>query len=203
VVSAWQVPPLWSGRTVAILASGPSMTQAAADAVRAAGVAAIAINSTLRLAPWADMLYAADPEWWGHASNRDALAFPGLRVSCSAVRGVHQLRNSGVEGFDPDPMALRTGGNSGYQGLHIAIHGGAARVLLLGFDMRGCHWHGPHPAGFKVTTSETYARWVTRFPALGKVARARGIEIVNCTPGSALQCFPMADLAEQLETASC
>jgi hypothetical protein len=185
VVSAWQVPPLWSGRTVAILASGPSMTQAAADAVRAAGVAAIAINSTLRLAPWADMLYAADPEWWGHASNRDALAFPGLRVSCSAVRGVHQLRNSG------------------YQGLHIAIHGGAARVLLLGFDMSGCHWHGPHPAGFKVTSSETYARWVTRFPALGKVARARGIEIVNCTPGSALQCFPMADLAEQLETASC
>ena len=45
-MSFWSVPRLWPGATVAILASGPSMNQAVADRVRAAGLPAIAINDT-------------------------------------------------------------------------------------------------------------------------------------------------------------
>lgn len=194
---------MWAGKTVAILASGPGMTQAVADQVRAAGLPAIAINSTFRLAPWADVLYAADPEWWGHVGNRDALAFKGLRLSCQPMKGVLQLRNSGVTGFDPDPAAVRTGGNSGYQALHVAIHADAARVLLCGYDMQGGHWHGRHPAGLKETSAETYARWVGRFHDLAGVAAERGIDVVNCTPGSALRAFRMAALADELEKAGC
>jgi len=94
-VKAWRIQQLWPGATVAILASGPSMSLAVADQVRAAGMPAIVINTTHRLAPWAAMLYAADIEWWQHPSNADAATFAGLRVSCQQVPGVLALVRHG------------------------------------------------------------------------------------------------------------
>lgn len=194
----WRVPAMWTGRTVAVLASGPSMTPHVAAAVRS--VPTIVINDTFRLAPWAALLYAADEAWW-HA-NPDALAFAGLKVSVASVPGVEQLRNSGTQGFDDDPGCLRTGSNSGYQAVHLAAHAGAARILLCGFDLsakKGAHWFGTHGSGLVNTAPETYARFIRRFEELQPLLAARGVEVVNCTPGSALKCFPAADLADMLE----
>ena len=195
MATPWKVPPMWQGKTVAILASGPSLTPEQCSHVAAAGLPAIAINDTFRLAPWADMLYAADTGWWRYHAQ-DALKFQGLKVtaheSCE-FPAVKLLKRSGDLGFDPDPRFIRTGGNSGYQALHIAIHAGAARVLLLGYDMNasaGAHWHGQHPRPLRNTDPETYKRWVSRFSALS----GRGAEILNCTPGSALTCFPFDEL---------
>lgn len=194
----WQVPRAWPGATIAILASGPSMSAAVAAEVIGAGVPAIVVNSTFRLHPSAWALFAADPEWWEHPKNRDARAFAGLKVSVSSVPGVHRLHNSGLDGFDPDPGCVRSGGNSGYQALHLAVHAGAARVLLCGFDMEGGHWHGDHPAGLRGTTPETYAKWRERFASLVKPLAERGVEVLNCTPGSALTCFPFRSLEDAL-----
>lgn len=200
----WHVPQLPAGATVAILASGPSMSAAVAERVRQAGAFAIAINTTYRLAPWAWMLYGADHEWWLHREHREALQFDGWRVTTAggprlAPKGLHWLLNTGVHGFDPEPGCIRTGGNSAYQALHIAIQAGASRVLLCGLDMHGGHWHGEHPAGLKVTQPEQYAVWCDRFKALVPEAEKRGVDVVNCTPGSALRCFLMGELDEQLE----
>lgn len=191
----WTVPQMWAGQTVAILASGPSMSQAVADQVRC--LPTIAINTTYRLAPLATMLYAADPEWW--QAHPDALRFGGLKVSVSDVKGVMRLRNSGNTGFDPDPSALRTGGNSGYQALHIAAHAGAARVLLCGYNMGGEHWHGPHPQGLRATAQEVYARWLERFDSLAPILAKRGVDVVNVTPNSALKCFRTSTLDAEIE----
>ena len=201
----WTVPPIWSGQTVCIMASGPSMSQAVADAVHKAGVPTITVNSTWRLAPWAAMLYAADEEWWRHESNRNALSFAGLKVSVAEVPGVLRLRNSGTVGFDPEPFSVRTGGNSGYQALHVAIHAGAARVLLCGFDMQETggetHWHGEHGWGLRRTPTPTFERWCERFAALVPELQARGVDVINCTPRSALTCFSSKPLAEALSCA--
>lgn len=202
----WTVPPMWAGQTVAVLASGPSMSQAVADQVRDAGIPAIAVNTTHRLAPWAVMLYAADDEWWRHETNRDALKFPGLKVTAGEFTGVLRLRNTGTEGFDADPGAVRTGGNSGYQAVHVAAHAGAARILLCGFDMRDTggesHWHGHHPHGLRRTPEPTFERWCVRFAQLGEALALRGVEVVNTTPGSALHCFratPLGDCLRALQ----
>ena len=110
------------------------------------------------------------------------------------------LEISGGSGFDADPRRIRTGDNSGHQALHIAAQTGAARVLLCGFDMTGCHWHGPHPSGLKVTSEGVYERWRRRFEVIAPELAARGVDVVNCTPGSALDCFRRADLVSELET---
>src|SRR6185436_8474475 len=108
----WTVPPMWKGRTVAVLASGPSMSQSVADSVR--HLPRITVNTTYQLARDAEITYACDAVWW--AKYPDALEGPGLKVAMEAVPGTHPptpeavkvLRNSGRTGFDPDPSALRT-----------------------------------------------------------------------------------------------
>ncbi len=196
-MQAWTVPRMWAGKTVAVLASGPSMGKNVVDDVFASGMPAIVINNTYVLAPWADMLYAADAAWW-HA-HPAAADFQGLRVTVQDVPGTRKLRCSGPTGFDPHPGAVRSGGHSGYQAVHIAMHAGARRILLCGFDMRGTHWHGPHLEPLRNTAEGTYARWTENFLALREVARERDIEIINCTPGSALTCFPALALNDALQ----
>ena len=41
----WTVPRLWPGATVAVLASGPSMSAAVAEEVRRSGVPTIVVNN--------------------------------------------------------------------------------------------------------------------------------------------------------------
>lgn len=194
----WHVPPMWAGQTVVVLASGQSLTRVDAEAVRLAGAPTLVTNNTFRLAPWADLLYAADAEWWAHPSNTDAAFFGGLRASVAAHPGVQRLRNTGLEGFDPTPGTIRTGSNSGYQCVHIAMQAGAKRILLLGFDMHGTHWHGRHVDGLRETAQVHYGLFIERFKSIVAPAEQLGVQIVNCTPGSALPWFPRSTLQEQL-----
>lgn len=201
----WTVPRMWEGKTVAILASGPSMSKEQAALVKVSGIPSIAINTTFRLAPWASMLYAADPEWWAHPSNKEAHEFAGLKVSCSKVKGVHHIRYSGIGGFDPNPAFIRTGSNSAYQALHIAIHAGAKKVILLGVDMsdkKGGHWHKEHPIPLRTTAPDLFARWIKAFEELAKCLKGHDVDIVNCSPSSALLAFRKSSLEKELGTCS-
>lgn len=183
-----KIPRVWAGKTVAILASGPSMSQAVADKVRADRLPAIVVNTTFRLAPWADLLYGADASWWKNTAG--ALQFAGLKFSCEPVLGILNLRNAGKTGYSDDATCIHTYGNSGAQAIQIAAKGGAARILLHGFDMRGSHWHGEHPKPLRSTSAGTLDGWVKSMETLAAELAQRSVQVVNCTPGSALKCFP-------------
>lgn len=192
----WTVPRLWPGQTIAVFGSGPSMSQAVADAVLAADVPAIAVNDTYKLAPWAAILFSADLTWWRFHMEHVA-GFRGLKVCSQPGRplpGVQRIKLSGDFGFDPDPSCIRFGGNSGYQAVHIGIHTGAAKILLCGFDMHGTHFFGKHPEPLRNPHENRFARWIKRFKDL----RDCGAEIINCTPDSALPWFPMMRLEDAL-----
>lgn len=193
----WSVPRMWEGRTAVVLASGPSMSADVAETVRQSGAATVVVNTTFRLAPWADVLYAADEMWW--QETPEALQFAGLKVSVGRIKGVHQLRNSGKVGFDPDPSALRTGGNSGYQAIHLAAHAGARTIVLCGFDMHGgAHWHPDHKAPLRNTMPDYYPVWAKHFETLRTELDMRGVTVFNSTPGSALKAFREKPLQEAL-----
>lgn len=203
----WTVPKMWEGEHVAILASGPSMSQAIADSVARQALHAIAINTTYQLAPWADMLYAADRQWW-ERHWKHVKGFKGLKVSIGPVPydpEILTLENNmagGMTGFDPDPSKLRSGQNSGYQAICIAVHAGAKKISLYGYDMRAIdhqhHWHGVHPSPLRNHGDSMYPRWIKNFPTLMPELSRRGVEVINCTPGSALKCFPFEGERAQL-----
>lgn len=195
------------------------MSAAVAEAVRGhcrtiavnnQGVATVDAKrkSTPAIAPWADVLYAADRLWW-HNNREAAATFGGIRATVLPnghhnlelpVADVRVLGNGGPHGFDDRRDHVRTGWNSGYQAVHVAAHLGAKRILLLGFDMHaknGEHWHGDHRwrAGYQ----SRYELFANAFNKVAPEYAKRGVEVINCTPGSALKAFPMATLEEALD----
>lgn len=150
------------------------------------------------LAPWADVLFASDAKWWRTYHER-ALKFEGLKIGTLAGASVDSIKRvafSGNAPFDERPDRVVSGGNSGYQAVHIAAHFGAARILLFGFDMREVnkrrHYFGNHPA--PCNSQGRFGVWITNFERLAKALEQRGVAVVNCTPGSALRGLKVSTL---------
>ena len=164
----------------AVLATGPSMSQAVADSVRDR-CRVVAVSDAYRLAPWADAMASTDGKWW--KAHPEAMEFRGRKFTAAP----DFIRLDGVERLPVD-----TATNSGLLGLMVAVKLGATRVLLCGLDMHspGQHFFGRHPAPLRHSEQRHLELHKRQFRAY----RPRGVEILNCTPGSALDAYPMADL---------
>jgi hypothetical protein len=188
--------PDWSGKRVACIGTGPSLTEQQLRAVALNGAKVIAINDAglLDRVPfsaggWCDLWYAADLRFWRHYAERVPHS-RALRVAAQkeAVRcGLAHLfldTKSGLSGAGH----ARSGGHSGFQAVQIALNAGAALVELHGYD---CHaptatnYFGDKPR--ELATSSPYAMWVEAYRTLD---RSR---VVNCTPGSAIDAFEFQD----------
>lgn len=166
--------------TFSILATGPSMSQALADALRGKAKV-IAVSDAYKLAPWADAMASQDAAWW--AEHPEAMRFDGRKFSGAPVDGVEKMEFTG---------GLISGSNSGLLACHVAVMLGAKRILLCGFDMRGSHYFGPHPEPLKNTTPGRFEVFKKQFAQF----RPAGVEILNCTPASGLTCYPVAELKD-------
>lgn len=197
------VPRLWPDSIVVCIGGGPSLTPDDVATVRGR-THVIAINDAYRLAPWADVLYAADAIWW--RKHAGAPAFTGslkytLQADARRWPGVQVLRNTGQHGLEHDPRGLKTGRNSGYQAINLAKHLGARRILLLGYDMRSggrgrSHWFGDHP--WQGANSSPYHSFIKCFERLAEPLKAAGLEVINCSRDTALDVFPKMSLVEAL-----
>lgn len=155
-----------------LLGPGPSACLALADRLRGRRVGVV--NNAFELAPWADFLAAADRAWW--LAYPAALQFEGARYSGNMLSGVQQL--AGVE----------TNWCSGVLGLEAAASHGAELIRLHGFDMHGSHFFGRYDNGLRNTEAkhrrthcQQFAHWAAAHPH---------VQVINCTPGSQLLCFP-------------
>jgi hypothetical protein len=202
------VPRIWSGETVVCLATGPSLTQTDVDYCRGKA-RVIAINDAVRMAPWADVLYSSDRYWWPR--HNGVPSFTGAKFGIGSSVGkfngfvkhpdVRVLKNTGYTGLELEPTGLRNGKNSGYAAINLAFHFGASRILLLGYDMgrrQGLtHFFGDH-VGMANPTDVHFGSWRRLFDSLLEPLTTAGVSVLNCTPGSSLNTFPMANLREML-----
>jgi hypothetical protein len=201
------VPALCPGGTVLCVASGPSLTAADVNFCRPRVDAAVVVNTSFRVCPWATILYAADAQWWD--DYPDAKRFGGLKFSIDTSKqpkwiaknpDVQILRNTGERGLDRHPTGLRTGLNSGYQAINVAVHllgAQPGRILLLGYDMQlgpkgESHHHGKHPHH----RNSSYVKWLPHFQSMVAPLKELGIEIVNCTRRTKLTAFPQRALED-------
>ena len=194
-----RVPRLWPESTFVCLGCGPSLIPADVEACRGRA-RVLAVNDAWRLAPWADVLYACDARWWRHYQG--VPAFHGLKFGLEPViyRDVQTLQDTGPEGLEVEPTGLRTGRNSGYQAINLAVHLGARRILLLGYDMQrtggAAHFFGEHPEGLRQPSP--FETFLAAFPTLlGPLATLR-IDLVNCSRHTALTSVPGGVLADWL-----
>lgn len=218
--SYWTAPEMWHASTIVCIGGGPSLTPAQVEACkdrldeRGVRVRVIAINNAYKLAPWADILYFCDCKWWGW-HRKHLGTWKGMIVRLQG--GGHDfgdprikvLRNENEDGKHHGGLAdrrdaLRPGKNSGYQAINLAVHLGARRIVLIGYDMASAlvdgrpktHWDGDHPGG---TAPQVFERlMLPHFDTLVQPLAARGVEIINATPGSKLRCFPMKPLEQAI-----
>lgn len=137
------IKPDWTGKTVAILGGGPSMSQSVADDLKQHDVRVV-VNDAHVLAPDADMLVALDgvwPEGYG--------TFAGRRVT-----GVHDGHEAAMyagpmyERIVLAPCHIVEVRNSGLAAIRLAADAGAARIVLAGFEPdTGAHWGGSTTTG--------------------------------------------------------
>lgn len=194
------VPRAFPASTIVCVGGGPSLTKADVEAVRGRAIT-IAINDAYRLAPWADVLYACDNKWWTWHKGVPDFPRPKYALDRYASKwpGVTVLRNTGTQGLELDPRGLRTGRNSGYQAINLAVHLGAKRVVLLGYDMMPArdgktHWFGHHPD----KTSSPYRLWRDEFKTIVKPLATLGVSVVNCSRKTNLEAFPISTLEAEL-----
>jgi hypothetical protein len=202
-----------AGGNAFLLAPGPSLTAADVARVRGRGLI-IAVNDAWRLAPWADVLYASDHPWWRryrgvpgftgekHTIGAHRLSSQGLPGPDYAALRVWQ--NRGTLGLERSPGALRTGGNSGYAALNLAVQLGARHIVLLGYNMGPVngrtHFFGDHPSG--LNNRSPYAAFVRAYDSLVAPLQAAGVTVVNATPDTKLTCFTRVTLDAALESLS-
>lgn len=198
------VPRLWPDATAIVLASGPSLCAEDVDWCRGRAKV-IAVKDAIRLAPWADVLYGCGADasrWWQH--HGDSLAdYAGLRFTLdpAAAKWATVLQNAGESGLERNPTALRTGKNSSYQAINLAVHLGAVRILLLGLDMSQSP-HGqkyffgdrPHP----MQRPSPFDACLALFQTIVAPLAALGVTVINCSRQTALTCFPRMSLQAAL-----
>lgn len=110
-----------------------------------------------------------------------------------------------VPGFpDLGSPEIQQGRSSGHTAVSLAIAMGAERVLLVGYDMQVVNGREHHHNEYKGPRDlDIYKNEFQRaFRGWNEAALASGVEILNCTHGSAVTEFPFADLDEVLSCAA-
>lgn len=217
----WAPLPLLRGEVVFCLASGPSLK--VEDARKLVGRKVIVVNSSCYVAMEAGIeapiLYFTDSGWYSH--RRDLVRdWPGLVVSMARLAKrelrdkVRRVKGFGSPCFPPringrpcfPPIGspeIQQGRSSGHTAVSLAIAMGASHVVLLGYDMRIVagqeHHHQGEPGYTGPRDLTLYEKeFAPGFEGWRAAAEASGVDVVNCTPDSAITEFRFSTLDEVL-----
>ena len=198
----WTIPKIWNGDCF-ILGGGPSLKDFDVDRLKEKRV--VAVNNSYSIAPWADVCYFMDAIWYEWHKKELLKNYHGILITTAK----QQKNNPNVMflergpsrlGLAAEPHRLVRGTNAGYGAIGVAVHLGAKRIFLLGYDMRvveGKHnWHEEHKRD--VPTQVYKNQFMGGYLSLPTPLEERKIEVFNATPGSLLDVFPKVDIEEIL-----
>ena len=174
------------------------------------GYRVIAVNDAWTALPTADVLYVCDRAWWEHHGDV-AARFAGERWSSQTMDPdtdddklawgrceefqIKLVKAYPHPGFCFVPGSIHYGHNAGFQAVNLALQFGAAEIRLAGLDMRSL---APGITHFceQAPQLRAWSDYPTFIAAFRRAAETLppDIRIVNCTPGSALDCFPRETL---------
>ena len=202
-----------------ILGTGPSLTPEAIELVNNSKLPKFGCNNAYKVSPLTALL-ACNPEWWDYYWRND----PELRRADFAKwtwdkptadkYGLAHIRGEWGEGLSKDPEVIHYGHSSGYQLINLALHYHVSEFVLIGYDLRypeGYSKGERNPGGDRHFFGE-YPKELEHWPGVGKGGEMTGlldcyrtiepddygIRIINCSPGSALDCFEMGKLENEV-----
>ena len=194
---------------MACIGTGPSLTLQQIDTARDKGFELYACNNAYQLAHDASLLYGCNYEWWKHY-------WPSVRsLPCEKWTtnrqaadefDVNWIAETNKPGLSTDSTVIHHGHGSGYSLVSMAYRNGADRIVLLGYDLRYAenydgkaqkigstprHYFGEYPSSMQHWPSVSVRCGVhVELVDLYRSIKDQGlVEIINCTPGSAIDCF--------------
>ena len=187
-----------------IVASGPST--ASVDLSLIAGLRCIAVSHGCRAVRDADALLFGGQSF---AQNRAWVPYRGPLIvmgnrpfpATSGERRMVYMPRAGAFGLSVDPATLCGAESSVTLAINYAVHRGASRLILLGCDGKP----GPNGerriGGRDLDTRDALRRYADQERVMRSQIEplaVRGVGIVNCSPGTALACYPRADLRDAI-----
>lgn len=212
MAEAQRISKDWNAPVI-VAATGPSLTDEVVWTCRKARwfgpYRIVCVSDAYRRFANADLMYSCDEQWWDvhkgaaefrgekWSSHDDEKGSSNNKSACADKYGLKLVRGKNGVGFSTNPDLIHYGHNSGFQAVNLAILKGATKIVLVGFDMREVdgqrHFFGNHPAGLR--SHGNYGNFIGAF----RNACPPPVPIINATPGSALDCFPMVELKQALE----
>jgi len=183
-----------------VIATGPSLRKDQIDYTIGKVGLTIAVNDAIMVAPHADILYSGDNRWWNYHGPKIAW-FMGERL-CAARDNEYSTQIEGIGGLGPfEEGRVRFGNNSGFAAVNVALNRGASTIYLLGFDMgvaagQKRHYFGDHPTDINIESP--YESFRQHFNVAAPSVKDFEAEVINCTEGGFLECFPKAKITEVL-----
>lgn len=120
-------------------------------------------------------------------------------MSADSFPGLRRIAGRGGKGLSRQQDLIHFGNNSGYQLINLAYLFGIKNMILCGYNMQVInnkkHFFGDHPQG--LNRSGGYNGFVSQYRTIRP--EDYGIEIINATPDTALDAFPIMALAEALD----
>lgn len=202
------IPPReWQEETCLVVGGGRSIADLGHDKIlpRFEGrYPIIACNSSFLIVPSCEVLFGADQRWWNENRWNIGRHLGFWKVTRRPLAGkqpypVHYVRSEHKGGLSLDPGVIY-GRNSGHLALNLALHFGASRVILVGFDLvtdqRGPqNWHTLHSRPANVDAFKT---WIGDLELAAPILRKNSISVLNANPNSAINCFEFTDLRDWL-----
>jgi hypothetical protein len=196
-----KVKPIWKGETVYLIGGGPSLK--GFEWNRLKDKKTIAINKAVKFWPNADVMYWTDGRVWTWLEE-DIKNYKGLKFTIAPRRypdDVHLLRRGKKYGIETSPDCIAHSNNSGGAAINLAIHLGAKRIVLLGYDMgndgRVSHFHDGYPSN--ATGENIYKnQFMPAFEAIKEHLKGKDIQIYNACPTSKLNTFKKITIDEAL-----
>ena len=161
------------------------------------------------------VLYACNEGWWAHYWCDALLEYKAEKWTTNKVAaqkfGLNWIAEKDATGLSADPNIVHHGHGSGYTMLNLAYLMGASRIVLLGYDCKYApdydgrnskvgssprHYFGEYPSALQHWPSFSLKNGVhvEMVELYRSVAKQGAVEIVNCTPDSAIDCFPRCDI---------
>lgn len=201
------------GGTIACIGTGPSLTLEQIQAARAKGFTLFGCNLVYQIVPDLAVLFATNAPFWDYYWGREdgprshpCEKWTNNREAADRY-GINYIGSRDSSGLSRDPRRVHHGHSSGYCLLNLAYLMGAERIVLLGYDMKYAsdydgrerqagssprHYFGEYPSALrhwpKVSVkSGVHVELVRLYES---VAEQGLVEVLNATPGSAIDCFP-------------
>lgn len=209
----WKAPRLYPGETIVVLGGGPSLKSLDFSLLR--GRRVIAVNCAFRLGKW-DACFFGDrafvqrtapdlKDWPGLVVTRaeEYLLTPWVKVLKQKIE--YRPGNDwpfDVDGITTDPTEICWNRSSGGAAINLAVHFGAGKIILLGFDMQTVdnqhNWHNFYSDNDVQAHTDDYRKFTGPMEAVARDLDKLGIPCINATPGSALGAFPITTPEEAL-----